>query len=288
MELGSRRIEAEENLLAGFVAGFLNRSKDEVECLGVRFQIGSEAAFIANGRRQFFVVERFLQRVKGFRAGAQCVGERIESGGDDHELLHVEVVVSVSAAVNDIHLRHRQRSCARTAEVFEEREAGGFGGRPRHCQRNAEDRVRTELRLVVGAVELIHHQIDHRLLARIHAFDLLRDRVIDVVDRFEDALAAEAALVAVAQLERFVLARRRARGHGGAAGHARGELDVDFDGGVAAGIEDLAGADGDNLGHEQAPERRGVQTVIRSGRRVKRGPGRAASDGKETRKIPAI
>ena len=80
--------------------------------------------------------------------------------------------------------------------------------------------------------------------------------------RLRTPLPPIALLVAVAQLERFVLAGRRAGGHRGAAEHARGELHVDLDGGIAARIEDLAGANGDDLGHGDAPWLRGEQTVI--------------------------
>ena len=46
-----------------------------------------------------------------------------------------------------------------------------------------------------------------------------------------------------------------------AAEHAGSELHIDLDGGVAARIEDLAGANGDDLGHDRSLQR-GEQTVI--------------------------
>src|SRR6201995_5647602 len=92
---------------------------------------------------------------------------------------------------------------------------------PRHRHRHAEHGVGAELRLVLGAVELDHRLVDARLIERLEPDDGLADALLDVLAGDLDALAAEAVLVAVAQLERFVLARRRARGHGGAALHAR-------------------------------------------------------------------
>ena len=59
----------------------------------------------------------------------------------------------------------------------------------------------------------------------------------------QDALAAEAGLVAVAQLDRLVGAGRGARRHRRAADRAVGQDDVDLDGRVAARVEDLAGVD---------------------------------------------
>ena len=77
-----------------------------------------------------------------------------------------------------------------------------------------------------------------RLLARVHPFDFLGDDV-DVVDGVANAFAEVAFLVAVAKLERLARTGRRARRHGRAAERARLQQAVDFDGRIAARIEDL-------------------------------------------------
>ena len=63
-----------------------------------------------------------------------------------------------------------------------------------------------------------------------------------MLDGAEDALAP-VAVAAVAPLGGLVHARRGARGDDGAAAGARVEDDLDLDGGVAAGVEDLARRD---------------------------------------------
>jgi hypothetical protein len=55
--------------------------------------------------------------------------------------------------------------------------------------------------------------------------------------------------VPVPELEGLVLARRCARRHGRAAQVAARHGDLHLHGGVAAGVEDLAGGDVDDLGH---------------------------------------
>ena len=65
--------------------------------------------------------------------------------------------------------------------------------------------------------------------------------VVDVVDRLEDALAEIALLVAVAQFDGLVGAGAGAAGHGGPADGAVVEDDFDFDGRIAAAIENFAG-----------------------------------------------
>ena len=113
------------------------------------------------------------------------------------------------AAIDHVHHRHRQRARSGAAEVFEEREAGGFGGRAGDRQRGAEDRVGAELRLVFRSVKLLHEQVDHGLLACVHSFQFVGDRVIDVVHGLQNALAAEALLVAITQFERLARSGRR-------------------------------------------------------------------------------
>ena len=72
---------------------------------------------------------------------------------------------------------------------------------------------------------------------------------IDGGHGLQHALAEIARLVAIAQLDRFMRAGRCARGHRGPAERAVFEHDIDFDSGVAARIEDLAGVNVDDGGH---------------------------------------
>ena len=65
----------------------------------------------------------------------------------------------------------------------------------------------------------------------------------------EHALAQEDLLVAVAQLPGFVHAGARAAGHGGGADRAVVERDIDFDGRIAAAIENLASVNVNNHAH---------------------------------------
>ncbi len=77
----------------------------------------------------------------------------------------------------------------------------------------------------------------------------LGQHFVDVRDGLRDALAQVHGLVAIAQLPRFVHAGAGAAGDGGAADGAVIERDVDFDGGVAAAIENLAAVDIDDHAH---------------------------------------
>src|ERR1019366_5654386 len=113
--------------------------------------------------------------------------------------------------------------------------------------RDAQDGVRTQLRLVWGPIELDQGRIDPGLVFGIPADQVRSDLVGDVGDGLEDALAAEAGLVAVAELDRFVRPGRRARWHGRASQRAVVEDHIHLDRGVASRVQDLAGFDVDDL-----------------------------------------
>src|SRR5262249_49479807 len=83
--------------------------------------------------------------------------------------------------------------------------------------------------------------------------DLRRDRLFDVAHGLLHALAAIALAIAVAQLHRLALAGRGAGRHGRAAPRAGFELDLDLDGGIAAGVEDLAFVNAGDRGHGSGP-----------------------------------
>ena len=114
----------------------------------------------------------------------------------------------MDAAVEDVRERQRQEVRLRAAEVSIERDTHRAGGRVRRRERYAEDRVGAEPRLVGRAVELDEGCVEGGLVGDVGADDLRRDLVEDVEDRLLHALAAVARGIAVAQLQRLVLAGR--------------------------------------------------------------------------------
>ena len=99
--------------------------------------------------------------------------------------------------------------------------------------------------------------------------------VVDVGDGLEDALAEVALLVAVAQLDRLVRAGAGPGGDRGGADGAVVEQDFDFEGGVAATVQDLAGVDVLDETHDSSVNRanRNVPRWVRSTAPTARVPG---------------
>ena len=152
--------------------------------------------------------------------------------------------------------------CVGTADVAEQRQLGRLGRSARNGQGDAEDRVGAQSRLARRAVEVDERLVDEPLLAGLepdqHRADLVEDRKHGLLD----TLAAVAFLVAVAQLGGLERAGAGPARHCRPGDRAVIERDLDLDGGVAARVEDLAGADGVDARHGGAPSYEGVRCPV--------------------------
>ena len=244
--LGRRRVERDRNTFppTGPVSGLehhLDRPFAGVE-------IGRETALIADPRREAALVQDRAERLKDLGADLHRLGEAFGSGGNEHELLQVDRVLSVRAAVDHVQHRHRQRVGFLAAEVAEERNAGLCRRGLRRRKRDAEDRVRAEPALVRRAVELDQRAVDPGLVEGIAAADGLGDLTVDIRNGLRDSLAA-IGLAAVAKLDRFVHSGRRPRRDRGAAESPGIESNIDLDCRIAARVEDLARVNAGDRAH---------------------------------------
>jgi hypothetical protein len=139
-----------------------------------------------------------------------------------------------------------------------------LGCRARDRERHAENRVGAELGFVGSPIELDHRLVDEALVDGVEVDDFGADDLVHIGDGAVDTLAAVAGVLTVAQLERFVLARRCPGGNRRPAQRAGLEADVDLDGGVAPGVHDLARVNVFDDCHDclvRAPGRTGIGCV---------------------------
>ena len=251
-EFGGSGIERQHHVVAGLEAGLFNGGHDEIERGAGAVQIGREAAFIAHRRVVALRLEFALQRVEDFGTPAHGFGNAAGTHRHHHEFLHVDRVIGMGAAVDDVHHRHRQQPRRNAANIAVQRQAARISGRLGNSQGNAQNGVGAEPAFVGGAVQFDHGRINRALFFGFHAGQRVVNLAIHGRDGLEDALAQVTALVAIAQLHCFMGARRRARRHGRAAGAAIFQHHVHFHGRIAAAVEDFAGVNVDNRGHGRA------------------------------------
>ena len=152
------------------------------------------------------------------------------------------------AAIDDVHHRHRQGVGLDAADIAIERQVGGIGRRLGHGQRHAQDGIGAQPRLVGGAVQLDHGEVDLDLVLGIEPGQSVEYFTIHRGDRLFDALAA-IALAAVPQLDRLMRAGRGTRGNRRPADAAVFQTHIHFHGGIASGVENLAAGDIEDGGH---------------------------------------
>ena len=231
-ELRRRRVERDRDLLAGLAAGAFDGGEQHLQGRGVRLEIRREAPLVADAARKTALVEDTFQRVVRLCAPAQRLFEGDRTVRHDHELLEVDVVVGVHAAVQHVHHRHRQLVPVDAAQVAKERQPGVVGRRLRDGERGRDDHVRAEARLGRRAVEVAEREIDFALVGCVLSDDGPGDLPPHVVDRLPNALSLIAAAT-VAQLGRLVLTGRRSRRGDRATGRTRLEQAGHLDGRVA-------------------------------------------------------
>ena len=114
-----------------------------------------------------FLVSTFLSAWKTSTPMRSASAKVVGADRHDHELLRVDVVRGVRAAVQDVH------HAARAARAPSARRGSGraaarsrLGRGARHGQRDAEDRVGAELALVRRAVGVHHLGVDRDLIGR--------------------------------------------------------------------------------------------------------------------------
>ena len=249
-EFGRSGIEREGHVLSQPIAGFLDRLGDEGQCLIGGFQVGGEAALIADIGVVTGIVQALFQGREDFGTHPNRIRQR--RGGDrlDHEFLNVDGIIGVLAAVQNVHHRHRQRARIGTADIAEQRHAQIVRRRLGDREGDAEDGVGTQARLVRRAVQIDHDIVDLHLLGRVHPADGVENLALDIAHGLQHALAAVAGLIAVAQLHSLIRAGRRTGRDRGAPHRAGIQHDLDLYGRVASAIENFAGDDVGDGGHD--------------------------------------
>ena len=243
LPLAGGSIHGQHKIPAGQVAGLLDGLEDILNGLLVAGKVGCKAALVTDGGGQTLGFQQRLQGVEHLGAPAQTLLEAGRTGGHDHELLHVHGVGRVRAAVQDVHHGHGQLVAGHAAQEAVQGHVQRDGRRAGRRDGNRQNGVCTEVGLILGAVGLQHSGVHGVDVGGIHAGENLVDGGVDVLNSFADALAAEAALVAVAQLQSLKFTGGRTAGGSTAANRAVGQPYLCLDGGVAAGVDDLAAND---------------------------------------------
>ena len=129
VELGSCGVESDHEVAvsACCVAGLLDCLHDDFESLFVGLEVGSESTFITDACVVALGFENALEVVEDLCDHSDCFSLCGSADRHDHELLEVNLVVGVCAAVEDVCHRNGEDTCMVGAEILVQRQSEILG-----------------------------------------------------------------------------------------------------------------------------------------------------------------
>ena len=130
--------------------------------------------------------------MENLNPGAHRLRETVCADGHHHDFLNIEGVISMGAAVEDVHHRGRQHMGMNTAHVSPERLARRLSRSTGHSQADTEDGISAQARFVVGPVQADQVTVNAFLVEGITPGKDGKNLGIDALNRGADTLAVPA------------------------------------------------------------------------------------------------
>ena len=249
VELRGSHVERQRHVFSGGVAGSSYGFREELESSPVGGKIRRESPFIPDVRREFAFGQDLLEGVVDLDTHPQRIGKTRRSGRHQHELLDVDRVGRVGAAVEHIQHGDRKDPRRRPTQVLEERDAELAGRGTRHAQGHGQDGVGAQVGFVGSAVQVEHHLIDELLVGGIDTDQCRCENLVDIGNGPRYALSAEA-VSTISKLHGFERPCRRTAGNRRPTKATASKTDFSLHGGVPTAVEDFTGPDfADVRGH---------------------------------------
>ena len=151
--------------------------------------VGRKAAFVTDGDAHALVDQELLERMKHLGAVTHSFAKAGCAHRNNHEFLDVQVVVGMSAPIDDVHHGHRHLHGTAAAEITVQRQASLFSGGACHGHADSQHGVRAQPRFVLGAVKVNQRAVQKSLLTRVQTQHSFGDFGVDMFDGLEHAFA---------------------------------------------------------------------------------------------------
>ena len=110
-------VNSQNEIFTRFIARFFNSGKNVLNGFFIACQVGSKAAFIADGRSQALFFQQGCQGMEYFRAPPQAFAEGRCAGRHNHKFLYIYRIGCMGTAVQNIHHRNGQSIPANAADI---------------------------------------------------------------------------------------------------------------------------------------------------------------------------
>ena len=207
VEFRSCTVHRQSDVFAQLVASCFNRFSDNSQSFSVGTQVRSVAAFVTNSSVHTFSFQNFSQVVEHFGTHTYGFFQGFRANWLNHEFLNVDVVVSVLAAVDDVHHRNWHGVFAWGAVQFSDVSVQWQTFSSSCCfgvsQGYSQNGVCTEVRFVFSTVQIDHDLVDASLIFSIFTQQSLSDWAVYRTNSFQYAFTHEARFVAITQFQCF-------------------------------------------------------------------------------------
>merc|ERR1719468_704040 len=211
----------------------------------VVLEVGREASLVAHGGSIEAVLglDGGLEVVVRLGAHLHGLGEAGSASGQNHELLHGQLVSGMRATVDDVQGRNGHNDILDSSQISNvsvQRNTFMCSASFANSHGHSKDRISAQIVLVVCTVQLEHHLIDVLLVdgVKIGTHQGWGNGLVDIVNGLSHALAVPLGLVLVPQFKSLINACRSSRRHGGSEDPLLcGQINLDS--GVTPGIVDL-------------------------------------------------
>ena len=240
LPLGGSGVHREDEILPRLVSRLPDRLQDMLDGILIGVQIRSESALISDRGGIPLRLQKLLESVEDLRAPAESLAEGRSSRRHNHKFLRIHGVCRVRAAIQNIHHRNREAVSVHAAQKAVERDAERLRRGICAGNGNRENRIGSELRLILRPIRREHRPIHRVDILGIHASYCRVDDGIDILDSLQNALPAVATLVSVPKLQRLKFPGGRAAGGGPPPHRAAAEIDLCLHCRISSGIDDLS------------------------------------------------
>ena len=204
-ELRSSAVHSDAYVLAWLVTSGLDSSHDSIQSILDTVEVRSETTLVTYSSRETASLQQLSEVVEYLSTHTYSLLDACSTNRTNHELLECDRSVRVCTTVNDVH--HWERHCVAvaTTDVAVQRDVKSLSSSLCCSQRNTEDSVSTELTLCRSTVECKHLLVNGTLVEDAVALESRSDDSIYILNSLQNALAEVTTLVAIAELESFVL-----------------------------------------------------------------------------------
>ncbi len=164
VQFGHGRIHGDEDFFTGLVACLFDGLEYNFNGFLVALNVGGKTSLISYVGAIAFALQHRLEVVEDLGTHSERLAEARCSNRHDHEFLEVDGIVRMLPTVQDVHHGNGKRTRCYPTHILEYRQVGSLSCSASCCQTDRQNRIRTQVGFIGGAIRLKHGGIHLSLI----------------------------------------------------------------------------------------------------------------------------